>query len=91
MADHTFPLIEVSGDSYQMGYQHGAQTTDLIRKYMLWIERLTGMSKNILCQNAMAFLPIISDLSLAFVEEVRGLAEGARISFEEAMLCTGSR
>ena len=87
MAEHTFPLIEVSGVSYQMG----AQTADLIRKYMLWIERLTGMSKNILCQNAMVFLPIISDLSPTFVEEVRGLAEGARISFEEAMLCTGSR
>jgi hypothetical protein len=87
MADHTFPLIEVSGDSYQMGHQHGAQAADLIRKYMLWIERLTGMPKDLLCKNAMAFLPMMSDLSPAFVEEVRGLAEGARISFEEAMLC----
>ena len=35
----------------------------------------------------MAFLPMIEKLSLAFVEEVRGLADGAAISFEEAVLC----
>src|SRR5262249_21697628 len=37
--------------------------------------------------NAMAFLPMIRALNPLFVEEVQGLAEGARISFEEAMLC----
>ena len=87
MTGHTFPLIEVSGNSYQMGYQHGIQATELIRKYLLWIERLTRMPKEVLCQNAMGFLPMMEALSPAFVEEVRGLADGAGIRFEEAMLC----
>ena len=87
MTNHTFPLIEVSGSSYQMGYQHGAQAADLIQKYMLWIEKLTGKPRDWLCHNAIAFLPMMEALSRAFVEEVRGLADGADISFEEAVLC----
>lgn len=87
MTEHTFPLIEVSGNAYQMGYQHGDQAADLVQKYLLWIERLTGQSRQSLAQNAMAFLPMMEQLSPAFVEEVRGLADGAGISFEEAVLC----
>ena len=81
MTEHTFPLIEVSGDAYQMGYQHGAQAADLVQKYLLWIERLTGKPRDPLCQNAMAFLPVMEKLSPAFVEEVRGLADGGRGQF----------
>ena len=84
---HAFPLFEVSGSSYEMGYQHGAQAADLVRQYLLWIERLTGMSRDVLCRNAMSFLPAIEALSAQFVEEIRGLADGAGISFEEAVLC----
>jgi predicted choloylglycine hydrolase len=35
----------------------------------------------------MAFLPLMERLSPAYVQEVHGLAEGARISFDEAVLC----
>ena len=35
-----FPLIEVSGDSYQMGYQHGRQASDLIQSYLRWIDKM---------------------------------------------------
>ncbi|MBI1928302.1 hypothetical protein HYR99_29165 [Candidatus Poribacteria bacterium] len=87
MTHHTFPLIEVSGDSYQMGYQHGVQAADLIGKYLIWIEKLTHKPREVLRRNAMAFLHQMEVLSPAFVVEVRGLADGAGISFEEAMLC----
>ena len=82
-----FPLIEVAGSSYEMGCQHGAQASGLIERYLLWIEKLTGMSRDLLCQNAMALLPMMEALSPSLVEEVRGLAHGAGISFEEAVLC----
>ena len=91
MTEHTFPLIEVSGGAYQLGYEHGAQAADLVQKYLLWIERMTGKSRDLLCQNAMAFLPMMEKLSPAFVEEVRGLADVADISFEEAVLCQAPR
>lgn len=84
---HAFPLVEVSGNAYDMGYQHGAQAADLVEHYLRLIERLTRQSRDVLCRKAMTFLPRIEALSPLFVEEVRGLAEGAGISFEEAVLC----
>jgi isopenicillin-N N-acyltransferase-like protein len=87
MVGHTFPLVEVAGSAYELGYQHGAQAKDLVHKYLLLIEHLTGLTRDVLCRNAITFLPYIQALSPAYVEEVRGLAGGAEISFEEAVLC----
>jgi isopenicillin-N N-acyltransferase-like protein len=87
MVGHTFPLVEVAGNPYELGYQHGAQAKALVHKYLLLVERLTHLSRDVLCRNAMTFLPYIQALSSAYVEEVRGLADGAGISFEEAVLC----
>lgn len=87
MVRHSFPLVEVQGTAYEMGRQHGEQASELIRSYLVLIERLTGKSRVLLCKNAMNFLPWMNALSPLFVEEVRGLAEGAKISFEEAVLC----
>ena len=72
---HTFPLITVSGGAYEMGYQHGAQAKFLIERYMLLIERITQLSRDALCRNAMTYLPRVKALSPPLVEEVRGLAE----------------
>lgn len=83
----TFPLIEVAGAPFELGYQHGAQAADLIERYLRWIEKLTGQPRDILAPKTLAFLPALQALSPAFVEELRGLAAGAAISFEEALLC----
>jgi len=87
MTDVGFPLVEVCGSSYDMGYQHGAQAAGPIRRYLGLISRLTGLSLDVLGHNARAFLPILQAFSPAFVEEVRGLADGAGISFDQALLC----
>jgi isopenicillin-N N-acyltransferase-like protein len=70
-----------------MGRQHGEIARPLVRKYLAWIEKLTGKSLSKLCQNALRFEHELARLSGAYVEEVRGLAEGAAISFAEALLC----
>jgi len=80
-------MIEVAGDAYSLGRQHGEQAGALIRRYLCWIERLTGMPLDRLCANAIGFLPDMQRYSPAFVEEIRGLADGAGISLEEAVLC----
>jgi isopenicillin-N N-acyltransferase-like protein len=84
---HTFPLVTVRGSSYEMGRQHGEQAAPLVERYLRWIERLTKLPRQVLCHNAMQFLPSMEALSQAFVEEVRGLGDSAGISFEEAVLC----
>ncbi len=82
-----FPLIEVSGSSYEMGRQHGELAVEKVHSYLRWIERLTGFPRARLNQNAMRLLPHIEKVSAKFVDEIRGLAEGAEISFEDAVLC----
>jgi isopenicillin-N N-acyltransferase-like protein len=86
-AEHTFPLIHVAGSAYELGYQHGAQAADLIRRYLALIERVTGLPRDRLCGNALRFVPLLDAFNPAYMAEVRGLAAGAQISFEEAMLC----
>jgi len=87
MTKHLFPLIEVSGDAYTMGRQHGEQAAALIHRYLRWIDIMTGMPRDRLCANAMRLLPLMDALSPRFAEEIRGLADGAGIAFEEAVLC----
>ena len=87
MAIDAFPLIEVSGTSYEMGRQHGEQAAEIVSRYLILIKRVSRTSRETLRRNAMRFLPRLKALSPQFVEEARGLADGARISFEEAMLC----
>ena len=85
--DHPFPLVEVSGDAYAMGHQHGKQAGALVKRYGRLIERDTGDPLDSLCARVVAYLPLLEELSPAFVEEVRGLAAGAEITFEEALVC----
>ena len=85
--DTHFPLISVKGNSFEMGYQHGSQAKILIHKYLDWIEDLTGKKRDLLCRNAMIFAPLIKNLSPLLFDEIEGLAKGASISFEEAVLC----
>jgi isopenicillin-N N-acyltransferase-like protein len=70
-----------------MGYQHGEQAGALVKHYAHLIARHTGTSLESLCTRAVAYLPLMEELSPEFVKEVRGLADGAGISFEEALLC----
>ena len=87
MIGQCFPLIEVCGSAREMGQQHGEQAADLIQRYLILIERLTGKPRDRLCAAARTFLPRIEALSPPFLEEVAGLAEGAGITIEEALLC----
>ena len=48
MIVQTFRLIEVSGSSYEMGYQHGAQAAELVERYLRWIEKLSGKTRDVL-------------------------------------------
>ncbi len=82
-----FPLVRVCGDARQMGIQHGEQAAALIEGYLRWIEKSTGVDRDALGHRARAFIPYIERLNARLLDEVRGLAEGAAIPFEHALLC----
>lgn len=82
-----FPLVEVSGPPRQMGRQHGEQAAPLIAGYLAWIEKTTGKDRDELGRRARAFEPFIDAINPLLLDEVRGLAEGAAISYDHALLC----
>lgn len=82
-----YPLIEAAGSAFELGLAHGHQATDLVEGYLRLIEKSTGRDRSVLAGGAMSFVERIEALSPAYLEEVRGLAEGAGITFEEAMIC----
>ena len=84
---HHFPLVEVSGPPRQMGRQHGEQAAPLIDGYLAWIERTTGKDRDELGRRARAFEPFIDAINPLLLDEVRGLAEGAAIAYDHALLC----
>ena len=84
---HQFPLIEVAGTAREMGRQHGEQAAALITRYLAWIEKSTGKNRDELGARTRAFEPFIDTLNPLLLDEVRGLAEGAAIPYEHALLC----
>ena len=97
----SLPLIKVRGGPYERGLQHGRRCGDLIRRYpdvLLAALRLEAQwramdiggrplsGREELFARAMAFLPALERFASHLVEEVRGIADGARLSFAEVLL-----
>lgn len=83
------PTIEITGDRRELGRQHGEaarpQIRDSIGYYRESFKRITGLEWSEIRRNAPrwvgpmdAYLPGISD-------EIRGIAEGAGVEFEDAL------
>ena len=96
----SFPLVDVSGPPYQRGLQHGRACGDLIRRYPSALRlaladeaRLRApdcqppeLTDEELCRRALRFLPWFEEFAPEQVEEIRGVAAGAGVSFELALL-----
>ena len=81
-----FPLVQVGGTAFEMGQQHGYQAAHLIRLYLDFIAD-DAESRAQKLEHALTYVAGIAALNPRYMEEVRGLADGANISFGEAMLC----
>jgi isopenicillin-N N-acyltransferase-like protein len=97
---YSLPVIRARGGPYQRGLEHGRQCGDLIRRYpevLLHVLRLEGSWRGLgaegplpgredLLARAMTFLPSLDAFAPHIVEEVRGIADGARLSLAEVLL-----
>jgi isopenicillin-N N-acyltransferase-like protein len=84
-----FPLIEISGQPRERGRQYGKATADRIRKGTAhYTSQLAGLSLGPAEVNGLVhdYLPVIEGFDPAYVEEMRGIAEGAEIAFEDVVL-----
>ena len=93
------PLIKVRGRPHERGVQHGRQCGDLVRRYadvlLGTIRQEAGwralpidpsLDREALLARSMAFLPAFEAFAPHLVEEMRGIAEGAKIPFAEVLL-----
>ena len=84
-----FPLIEVGGSPRERGRTYGEQAADRIHRgaahYTRQLER-AAFDWSSIRELTRDYLPRIEAFEPAYVEEMRGIAEGARIEFEAVAL-----
>ncbi len=87
MDQRTLPFIKVKGDPRQRGQQQGegarSQILSMLELYRRILPPVTKMSWREGLREARKFLPYGEEALPQFVEELRGIAEGADVSFEE--------
>ncbi len=84
-----FPLIELSGGPEARGRQYGAAAADRVRKSLAHYDaQLAESGQDVAGIRALAraFVPRIEAFAPDFVPEMRGIAEGANVAFEDILL-----
>jgi isopenicillin-N N-acyltransferase-like protein len=83
------PVIEVSGDRREVGRQHGEAARTQIRSsiafYQQSFKRASGLNWDEILQQAPRWTPIVEEFLPGISDELRGIAEGAGIRFEEVL------
>jgi isopenicillin-N N-acyltransferase-like protein len=84
-----FPLIEVSGPPHERGRQYGRQAAERIRRgvvhYSGQLARL-DLDRDGVAALVRAYLPVIERFDAAYIEEMRGIAAGAELPFDDVAL-----
>lgn len=84
-----FPLVEISGTPAERGLQYGRQARDRIHlgasHYTEQLSKLS-LTRAELEKVVSDYLPVIERFDPAYVEEMRGIARGADMSFVDVML-----
>ena len=84
-----FPLIDLAGSPRERGRTHGQVAADRLRRGIkLYAESLlnNGVDWKALERRAEAMVPVIERFDPAYIEEMRGIAEGAGEPFAGVML-----
>jgi isopenicillin-N N-acyltransferase-like protein len=84
-----FRLIEISGDAFERGAQHGEQAADLVlanlEGYWRLFERDAGLGQAAALDQARRYLQPIEGYAPHLLDEMRGVAEGAGVSLDEVL------
>src|SRR4051812_20045766 len=95
-----FPLVDVCGGAFQRGFQFGRACGDMIARYPGVLRRqlkrdialrspgspVPDLTEDELQSRAMRFLPEFERFDPDQVEEMRGIAVGAEVSFSTVLL-----
>lgn len=93
MAQYPFPYVELSGTHYEIGYQHGEFFKDTIHRIIkdnasTLIEQIENKAHNKVTEKELhefseRYMPYAQEYCPEMMEEIRGIADGAGVSFED--------
>lgn len=85
-----FPIISLKGKPFDMGFKHGRALNQQIGAnlslYMEMILGNTGIKEEKLLEQALSFLPVLQEAAPSIVEEMEGIARGARVPIGSVLL-----
>lgn len=80
-----YPLVEARGIPQELGRQHGEQCRDRIFAFLDYLQNTLKISRPVLRERALCFLPLFERHCPHLVEEIKGLAEGSGLPVAEAL------
>lgn len=80
-----FPCYEARGAHRDVGRQHGEQAAEQIHEHLDLISRSLKLSRHQMAAGALRFQPLFEQYCPHLLDEILGLAEGARISYADAL------
>ncbi|MBM3737933.1 MAG: hypothetical protein FJW39_19295 [Acidobacteria bacterium] len=83
-----YPLFTAAGSHRELGRQHGEQARDHIARHLDVMCSGMRITRAALGRKAARFTPLFEQHCPHLLDEIRGLANGARVSVEEAMACS---
>jgi isopenicillin-N N-acyltransferase-like protein len=92
MVTTAFQHIRTRGQPFERGRQYGDQAGDVIARFVDRVvegarRRRPELTRDDVLRRTLAFEPLYEAFAPHLVEEIRGVAAGARIGFAEALLC----
>lgn len=82
-----YPIIRAKGSHRELGRLHGEQAAEYIRRHLDVMCAGQKLSREALRSRALRFRRMFEQYCPHLLEEMRGLAEGARVTLAEAMAC----
>lgn len=86
-------VLDVSGDARERGRQHGEGAREQIHRSIAYyrgsFEHTAKLTWDKVVELAPRWVPLVEEYSPGITEEVRGIAEGANVSFAEILALNG--
>lgn len=82
-----YPIFRAKGSHRELGRQHGEQAREYIRRHLDVMCAAQKLSLETLRSRALRFQPMFEQYCPHLLDEMRGLAEGARVTAADAMAC----
>ncbi len=83
-----YPIICISGNPKERGYQYGKAASERVRKTIDFYKAMFatyGVSWEEAKSRALSFIPFIKEYYAEGLEEMEGISEGAALSFEDIL------